>query len=202
MDKHINTRPTLALTGSTIAITQVVVDAIAAQFKGNIKALDKVTTVTRHKARFNTAQEIKKEVTGSGCIRVTALNVTNTRREAGAVVGQVKFVAFVMTNDQFGKNRDIRAELIAGKLGVAISQPDFTKGLGKVAYRPVSQSSWQNLYSSALDDLGVALWSVEWSQEYRLDVPLNLEDLDDFLSCNAQMAAAQGAPSCDAQIQL
>ncbi|WP_139291630.1 hypothetical protein [Moritella viscosa] len=201
MENTIDTRPTLELTGSTIAVTQAVVERLEAEFKGKVSALDKVSAVTRHKGRFNSPEEIKKEVTGSGCIRVTALNVSQVRREAGSIVGLVKFVAFVMTNDQFGKNRDQRAEVISGKLGVLLSQAEFTRSLGKIAFNKVSQVSWQNLYSAALDDLGVALWSVDWSQECRLDQPISLAQLDDFLQCNAQIGPDDGA-HIRADIQL
>lgn len=196
------TKPTLDVNHSTIALAEVIAQRLRLSFLGNAKTLDKVTSIERHKKRFDSVTDIKKEVTGTGCIRITAVNVQSTRKEAGYTVANVKFVAFIMTNDQYGQNRDQRAELIAGKLGVKLTTPDFNQSIGPMAHKAIDSASWQNLTTNALDDIGVAMWAVEWSQACRMNVPLNLDLLDDFLTCGVLATQAKGAPELEAEITL
>ncbi len=195
-------KPTLDTGHSTIALAEIVAQNLRVKFLGNSKELHKVTSVDRHKKRFDSVQDIKKEITGTGCIRITAVNVQSTRKEAGYTVGHVKFVAFIMTNDQFGKNRDQRAELIAGQLGVALTTPAFNQSLGVMSHKAIASASWQNLTTNALDDIGVAMWAVEWSHECRLNVPLDIDLLDDFITCELTAKQAEGAPQLEAEIIL
>ncbi len=197
-----NTKPELNVSHSTIALAEIVAQNLRVKFIGTGKELHKVSSVERHKKRFDNVQDIKKEVSGTGCIRITAVNVQSTRKESGYTVGSVKFVAFIMTNDQYGQNRDQRAELIAGQLGVALTTAAFNLSLGKMSHKAISSASWQNLTTHALDDIGVAMWAVEWSHECRLNVPLELNLLDDFLTCELTALQAEGAPQLEAEIAL
>ena len=172
-------RPQLNIDGTTLAITASIVKALLT-FKGNKP--DEVGSVNRHKGRFSTPQAVKKEVTNYGAIRVAALNITNVHREAGTMIGKVSLVAFIMTNDHFGHHRDERAEVIASKVALEISSADWTKRMGRAAYNRPENVNMQNLCTEALDDIGVSIWSVSWTQHCNFSVPVDLSGLDDFLS--------------------
>ncbi|MDF2186149.1 hypothetical protein O1O06_15505 [Grimontia hollisae] len=172
-------RPQLDITGTTLAITAAAVQALH-HFKG--EAPNQVGSINRHKGRFASPDAVKKEVTHYGVIRVAALNVSHVRREAGSMVGLVSLVAFVMTTDHFGHHRDERAEVISSQLALFIASQDWTPAFGRTAYKPADRVTAQNLCTEALDDIGVAIWSVSWQQECRLNVPVDLSSLDDFLT--------------------
>lgn len=186
-------KPTLNTDNSTIAVCAKVAEVLRAKFVGTEKELSKVGSVERYKKRFNSKADIKQTVTSRGCIHIASLKVRNARKESGFKVGMVKFTAFVMTDDQYGKNRDQRAELIAGQVGIYLTEPEFSKALGRMAHKKVESTSWQNLTNSAIDELGIAMWVVEWEQECRLNVPLDTDLMDDFITLN--MKAYQGDDS-------
>ncbi|MNH37449.1 hypothetical protein D3C79_983560 [compost metagenome] len=59
-----------------------------------------------------------------------------------------------------------------------------------------------NLYTTAIDKLGLAIWSVTWRQDWPLDDPIDEATLDDFLRFNFKAELADGAPVCEAMIEL
>ncbi|PMN91374.1 hypothetical protein [Enterovibrio norvegicus] len=193
-----STRPQLDITGTSLAITAAVVQALAT-FKGD--APDEVGSINRHKGRFATPDAVKHEVTHYGALRVAALNVSQVRREAGSLVGMVSLVAFVMTTDHYGHHRDERAEVISSKLAVFISGQDWSQALGRTAYKQPERVSAQNLCTEALDNIGVAIWSVSWQQECRLNVPIDLTTLDDFLTMQLD-TPAQDNPALSATFTM
>lgn len=195
-------KPELDPSNSTVVLTQIIVNALKAKFLGPAKELEKVTSIERHKKRFDSVQDIKKEVSGTGCIRVTAIKVSNVRRDAGYTVGLVSYVAFVMCNDQYGSNRDLRAEVIASRLGAEILNPSFSKALGDVAHKAIESADWQPLNTTALDDIGIAMWAINWQQECRLNAKVDINKLDDFLTCGLTAETADGAPSIQAEFKL
>lgn len=195
-------KPELETHNSTIEAVEFVVKALKAKFEGVQKELHKVTSVERNKHRFDTLEAVKKEVTGTGSIRVIAQKVEHQRREGGYQVGKVHFVAFVMTNDQFGKNRDLRAELIAGRLGTYVTSPVFSQALGKLAHEQVISSDWQNLTTNAFDGIAVSMWAVTWQQECRLNVPLDVDLMDEFLTLGLTVSQGDDTPELKADIKL
>lgn len=172
------TRPQLSIEGSTLAVTAAVVNALS-KFKGS--APNEVASIHRHKGRFSTPDAVKKEVTNFGSIRIAALKITDVRREAGSMVGRVSLVAFVMTTDHFGHHKDERAEVIATRVALFISGLNWTKEMGRTAYTKAQKVDAQNLCTESLDNIGVAIWSVSWSQDCCLNVPVDLTGMDDFL---------------------
>lgn len=194
-------RPDFDVSNSTVAVTKAVVDALVS-FQGNETEIAKVTSVKRHRGRFATPEAVKREITGNGAIRVAALNVTNVRKEAGSLVGTVALVAFVLACDLYGYDRDARAEVIASKLAVTVAKQDWPKVLGRTAYKQAQQVATQNLCTDALDKVGVAIWSVSWTQECRLNEPVNLSTLDEFLCLELDSTVADGAPILAAEINV
>ena len=131
----------LDVSHSTIFVAEKVAKALAVKFQGTAKELHKVTSVERHGKRFDTVNDVKGTVTGTGTIRVIARSAQNIRRESGYTVGEVQFVAFIMVNDQYGVNRDQRAELIASRLGVEVVTQGFSQSLGKLVHKAVKKVS-------------------------------------------------------------
>ncbi|WP_311567238.1 hypothetical protein [Photobacterium arenosum] len=198
-----NQRPQFDLSGSTVGVTQAVIDALTS-FKGADIDIGKVATISRHQGRFASPAAVKSEVTGQGAIRVTALRVDNVRKEAGSIIGTVSLVAFVMTNDHYGWHRDIRAEVIASQLALTIARKDWPGVMGRVAYKQADRITSQNLCTDALDEVGVAIWSVSWQQECRLNVPVDINSLDDFLTLGltAHTSDQEQAPKLNADIKV
>ncbi|WNJ96541.1 hypothetical protein RND59_05450 [Vibrio ruber] len=195
-------KPELNTQFGTLAICQSVVETLKPIFEGTDKELDKVGSVARYHKRFNTAADVKQNVTRRGCIQIAGLNVINVQRSAGYTIGTIQFAAFVITDDHYGKNRAERAELIAGRLGMTVVSPDFSRKLGDVAHSQVEQARWQSLTNQAFDDIGVAIWAVEWQQECRLNTPSDTASMDDFITCDMTMLQSDGGPQLRATIEL
>ncbi|MDA0148853.1 hypothetical protein [Vibrio sp. LaRot3] len=204
MSKHY-TKPQSAeldVSHSTIVIADIVAKTLAKAFQGKQTEVHKVTSVARHGKRFDTVADVKADVTGTGAIRVIAHSVKNVRRESGYTVGNVHFAAFVMVNNQYGDNRDQRGELIASRLGVEVLKPSFSQAINSLAHKPVSQSQWDNITTAPFDDAGLSMFAVEWSQECRLNVPVDASKLDDFKTAFFSGSIAEGAPKIEGDIEL
>ncbi|WP_418114573.1 hypothetical protein RJD40_20795 [Vibrio scophthalmi] len=192
----------LDVSHSTIVVAETVAKLLATKFQGTAKELHKVTDVQRHAKRFDTLNDVKSTITGTGTIRVIARRVQNVRREAGYTIGDVQFVAFILVNDQYGENRDQRAELIASRLGVEVLSPSFSQSLKKFAHKAVSSCQWENITTQAFDEIGVSMFAVQWSQECRLNVPVDESEMDDFLVAFMTADIAADAPLMEAKIEL
>jgi hypothetical protein len=95
--------------------------------------------------------------------------------------GDVDFVAYVFCTEQYSYSRDQRAEVIATRLAKAMLA---NKGV-PTANKKATNVNMDNLYSGDIDGLGLALWSVTWSQNWVLDAPMDMNELNDFETFHA-----------------
>lgn len=192
-------RPELVTTGSTISASENVVAYLKPSLVG--AGVAQVNLIERHIGRFNEVSEVNRYLSGkTGGIRVCALRVTNIQQQAGGVVGTVDFAAYIMTTDHFGYSRDTRAEVITGLVTRLLCRR--TAGKEMQAESAPKEIRADNLYSGNIDDLGVCIWCVTWSQQYRTDEEIDISTMDDFLTLGLNMPSADGSPSLDAEIHV
>lgn len=99
------------------------------------------------------------------------------RREAAVAVGDVKIAVFIVTGGTSALHRgDAAITLVEAVVGLAAAN--------HWAYsdaKPPQTIRFENLYSGAIDKLGVALWAVRWEQRLDLATP-STEDFDELRS--------------------
>lgn len=194
-----STRPSFETAGSTVYACQQVVEYLKPLLEGGERDIDKVEVVERHIGRFNTQDELKRWMgSRDGGIRIAALNVTNYEKIGGDIVGTVSMAAYVFASDKFAYSRDERAEVIAGQLVIAM----MASSMPPNAYGNAMNIRCDNLYSDKIDNKGVAMWSVTWSQKWQLNVPIDLSKLDDFITFDFKGEIAEGAPLIEGEQTL
>lgn len=197
-------RPDFGTIGSTVSACEGVVQYLKPYLEaagpGADRVIDRVQTVERHIGRFNEPDDITRWMSGKeGGIRIAAMRVVSMRRE-GNLIGTIEFSAFVFCAEQFGYAKDQRAEVIAGRLATALMLTGGWRGTG--ASKAPEGVRMDNLYTTGIDELGLAIWSVTWRQDWPLDNPIDPATLDDFLRFNFKAELADGAPECEATIEL
>lgn len=198
-------RPDFGTIGSTVSACEAVVEYLKPYLEatgpGANRKIDRVQTVERHIGRFNEADDIKRWMSGKeGGIRICAQRVVAMQNQGGRLIGTVEFVAFVFCAEQFSYAKDQRAEVIACRLAKALMLKGGWVGTGASSVPEAVRAD--NLYTTAIDKLGLAIWSVTWRQDWPLDDPIDESALDDFLRCNFKAELADGAPVCEATINL
>ena len=192
-------RPDFSVAGSTIYACQQIVDYLQPELEGGLKEIDKVQVVERHIGRFDTPDAVKRFLSNrDGGVRIAALRVTSYEHIGGRVVGNVSFAAYVFTADQYGYQKDQRAEVVVGKLVKAL----IGRGGPATAYSRPENFRADNMYSGAIDELGVALWAVTWNQQWYLDVPIDLSKLDDFKVFGFKGVVDEKSPPIEAEVKL
>ncbi|EGD7395903.1 hypothetical protein AB9Q54_004812, partial [Shigella flexneri] len=166
-------RPELRTPGSTVAAAEHIVAWLQTALQGDTP--DRADVVERHIGQFNSPDEVKRYLSGrTGCIRVAALRVRDINPRGG-LSGLVTWVAYIMATDSWGYSRDVRCEVLAGKVIKRLLSSDATAGMG--AERMAADVRADNIYSVSLDGLGVTMWAVTWEQEFRLDEEIDLAAL-------------------------
>lgn len=194
-----SSRPELDVTGSTVWACQKVVEYLKPKLEGDGNQVDKVASVERHIGRFDKPEEIKRWLSNrDGGVRVATVRVQSAESEYGRIFGVVDFAAYVFTSDMWAYEKDQRAEVIVG----AIMRELLTNGaLPDAQAKPMNVRA-DNLYSGDIDKIGVAIWSVTWSQKWALDVPIDPSTLDDFIRFGLRGEIADGAPEIEGVVTL
>ncbi|HGZ7313130.1 TPA: hypothetical protein ACOL2D_002478 [Vibrio parahaemolyticus] len=192
-------RPDFNTSGSTVWACEEIVNYLKPMLEGGLQDIDKVQAVERHVGRFDKPADIKRWMSNrDGGIRIAALRVKSYETIGGRLIGNVDFSAYVFTAEQYGYQKDIRAEVITGRLVRSLMGFDALP----TAYSQVADVRSDNLYSGNVDELGLAIWAVTWSQQWYLDEELNLGTLDDFLTFSMKGELEDGAPTIDGEVIL
>ncbi|MBQ4781957.1 hypothetical protein F9U38_15685 [Pectobacterium versatile] len=192
-------RPSLVTLGSTVSAAERIVAWLQPVLQGTNP--DQVPVVERHIGQFNTPEEVKRHLSDKcGCIRIAALRVRDIKHQAGGVVGTVTWCAYVMATDYWGYGRDLRAEVMVSKLAKRIANPQAAKEMG--AERKADTLSADNIYSGSLDNLGLTMWAVMWSQEFKLDEETDISTLPDFLRLGMTATPRGGVPVIESVINV
>lgn len=132
--------------------------------------------VSGHGGRFG-SDELKRYGAVAPACLVAILGVSNLQASGSSIVGDVACAALIVTADRPGLLRDLAALGIVTTLVAALPGVDF--GLDVSGAASVRAD---NLYSGAVDQLGVALWAIAWRQPGLTFTALDPAELDDFLS--------------------
>ena len=192
-------RPDFTTSGSTVWAVNEIVQYLKPKLEGGVREIEKIQTVERHIGRFDKADDIKRWMSKrDGGVRIAALRVPQYETVGNRLIGNVNLVAYVFTTDQFGYEKDLRAEVVAGKLVREL----VDRSALPTAYGRVENVRSDNLYSGEIDKLGIAIWSVTWSQQWYLDEEIDLSTLDDFITFGLKGEIADGAPTIDGEVKL
>lgn len=192
-------RPDFTTSGSTVWAVNEIVQYLKPKLEGVVREIEKIQTVERHIGRFDKADDIKRWMSNrDGGVRIAALRVPQYETVGNRLIGNVNLVAYVFTTDQFGYEKDLRAEVVAGKLVREL----VDRSALPTAYGRVENVRSDNLYSGEIDKLGIAIWSVTWSQQWYLDEEIDLSTLDDFITFGLKGEIADGAPIIDGEVKL
>ncbi|MGD1469015.1 hypothetical protein ACP6H4_02160 [Vibrio harveyi] len=193
-------RPSFNIQGSTVWACNEIVNYLKPALEGvDESEIDKVATVERHIGRFDKPEDIKRWLARrGGGVRIAALRVNQYETVGNRLVGDVNFVAYVFTTDQYGYEKDMRAEVITGRLVRAMMDRKATP----TAYSMPQGVRADNLYNGGIDQLGVAIWSVTWSQQWYIDEEIDLSTLDDFITFGLKGEIAEGSPDIEGEVKL
>ncbi|MFA0000409.1 hypothetical protein AB4428_19050 [Vibrio lentus] len=192
-------RPDFTTSGSTVWAVNEIVQYLKPKLEGGVREIEKIQTVERHIGRFDKADDIKRWMSNrDGGVRIAALRVPQYETVGNRLIGNVNLVAYVFTTDQFGYEKDLRVEVVAGKLVREL----VDRSALPTAYGRVENVRSDNLYSGEIDKLGIAIWSVTWSQQWYLDEEIDLSTLDDFITFGLKGEIADGAPTIDGEVKL
>ncbi len=193
-------RPSFNIQGSTVWACNEIVNYLKPALEGvDESEIDKVATVERHIGRFDKPEDIKRWLARrGGGVRIAALRVNQYETVGNRLVGDVNFVAYVFTTDQYGYEKDMRAEVITGRLVRAMMDRKATP----TSYSMPQGVRADNLYNGGIDQLGVAIWSVTWSQQWYIDEEIDLSTLDDFITFGLKGEIAEGSPDIEGEVNL
>lgn len=192
-------RPDFTTSGSTVWAVNEIVQYLKPKLEGGVREIEKIQTVERHIGRFDKADDIKRWMANrDGGVRIAALRVPQYETVGNRLIGHVNLVVYVFTTDQFGYEKDLRAEVVAGKLVREL----VDRSALPTSYGRVENVRSDNLYSGEIDKLGIAIWSVTWSQQWYLDEEIDLSTLDDFITFGLKGEIADGAPTIDGEVKL
>ena len=160
-----------------------------------IKAgLTSLKTCEEHGGRFD-ANELKRVAKKSPAVYLAALAVNNVDEDSLGYHGVVTWAAFVIAKGDSVTNRAEVALGVVNSLGLLI--PGNNWAVEEFRGRPKKIRS-QNLFSSSIDKLGVAMWGVTWQQWTDLGETTDLATLNDFVKYHAEHSMAPGTDEPEA----
>lgn len=165
-------------------------DAIVATIK---EAIPGLRMVVGHAGRFDTAEELLRIITQAPAVLVSCLAVNRVDEQGGVLCPEVRWVAYVVTRDAPKLKKDVSAVAIIEQLVRVIAGNRW--GIDGT-HRPRGITG-ENLYSGAIDSLGVAIWAVPWQQG--LDLPADAADLPDLVCLHTDFDLAPGDGSADVE---
>lgn len=193
-------RPQLVTVGSTVSAAERIVAWLKPEMEGHEKEPDRVRAVERHIGQFSTPDDVKRYLSGrEGALRLAALRVRDIQHQSGGTVGTVTWAAYIMATDSWGYGRDLRAEVLVGKLARRLTRTDAARAMG--AEGKAMDMTADNIYSGSLDDLGLTIWTVTWNQAFKLDEETDISALPDFLRLG-MTAKPHGGPDIDGVINV
>lgn len=144
------------------------IDARDAAIKAIKTALPHLRECEAHPGRFN-LDELKRFLTKAPSVRVACLGIGRFEREASGMIDcDVQFAAFVLTDGSVRLPGGAAAVNIITALVPLIDRNDW--GLENVGAAVVTRA--ENLYGGDLDNKGVALWALTWTQTVRLGIDI------------------------------
>lgn len=153
---------------SFLSVRTAIVDAIKT-------AIPDLKTVESHGGKFGMA-DLKHYAVRAPAVVVSNLGGGVMREEGAAKVSPRKWAAFIIARGASDERRDAQAMVIAQELLDLIPSNRW----GDDNCHIPENIRDDNLFSIAIDKLGVALWAVTWDQDY--DIEPDASGLDDFVT--------------------
>lgn len=128
-------------------------------------ALSTLKTVETHRGRFDSVAEIKRYAMRAPAVLVTCTGFESPAQSGGELRLKAGFAWFVITRDAPNNPRDDQSLVLSHALADLIVEADW--GLDyALAPGPVRAD---NLYSGSIDQQGVGLWGLRFSQTFAID---------------------------------
>jgi phage gp37-like protein len=132
----------------------------AAIVAGCKAAVPSLRTCEAHGGRF-APEDLKRYATGAPAVLVACLGAVSVEQTAeGEADGMLRWAAFVLATDKAGHPRDAGALAVVEALLSRIPGNRFADAANTIPY----DLRADNLYSGAVDKLGIALWAITWRQ--------------------------------------
>lgn len=133
---------------------------------------------------------------------VAVLGFNDLQVVSGSYEAAVSWGAFVVAKDKHGQPRDLVAASVVDLLALII--PDNNWELPETIGTPVGVRG-DNLFSAAVDKIGVAMWAVTWRQRMQIGQVMTNSDLaalDIFKTFDAKFPVKADAPVAEDQVSL
>jgi hypothetical protein len=154
-----------------------------------------------HGGRFDAA-ELKRVSTKAPAVFVAYLGFRDLVYANGEYQANVAWGAFVVGKDKHPVHRDLVAAALVDRLAMIV--PENMWGTDDCLGSPQSVRG-DNLFSSGVDKLGVAMWAVSWQQSMVLGEAMPAEDLaalNPFETLYARYPVEDDAPEAVDQVNL
>ncbi len=177
-------------------------ELIRAKLETEVSALAKVYT---HGGRFD-LEELKRYAVQAPCAVVGVLSVPSLEYDGGQCVAKVEWGCFVVASASVVSatgvktSRDANALILTEAL-LGVITP--LQRWGDTAAHAPESIKGANLYSGKLDNTGVALWAITWTQGYDVN-SFDMTALDDFLlyQSTIQLSDDDAVPVAEDTVEL
>lgn len=151
--------------------------------------LPKGVQVAPHGGRFDSVEEIKRYITKGPAVLVACVRIPLSNPGAGKVMLPAGWAIFVLTKDVPGALRDQGAIALAEAVVLQVNGNKW----GRSDVMAPTDIEARNLYSARIDNLGVALWAVTFTQMVT-EATTDLSTLNNFVTFHEDidMAPADG----------
>lgn len=165
--------------------------AIIATLKAGLNGFAK--EVEAHHAPLDNAREVKRFSSRSPAVVVPVPRFLEVENHSGTTLARAQCSVFIVAKNKGKEGRDLIAATVAEK---ALQQiPEQRWGIN--TYSTPESLSGRSLYSTELDELGVALWGIAWTQIIELEPLVDYSNLDDFLTAHGDHYGTEGTYTDD-----
>ena len=167
---------------SVLAVRASIVQQLQATLPPGVQVL-------AHGGRFDSAEEIKRYVTKGPTVLVSCMRIPLSTPGTARVMLPAGWAIFVITKDVPGAPRDQGAIALVEAVLLQINSNLW----GRTDVMVPSAIESRNLYSSKVDNLGVALWAITFTQMVT-DLAVDTSTLNNFVTFHEDidMAPADG----------
>jgi len=155
----------------TLASTR---SAIAAYYLGALPKTEQVF-VSEYGGAF-TLEEIMRIGKQTPALIVTCLGVAEMKIQGNIPVASAAWAAFVVCKDSSRIKKDVQVLTLTEAVMADLPHQRW----GDLACSRPNKILATNLYSAALDKVGIAMWAVRWLQDVELTRPTDLANLTPF----------------------
>ena len=147
-------------------------EAIRVKLEEEVDGFAKVYT---HGGRFD-LDELKRWAKQTPCAVVGLLGIPSFEFDGTQVIGNCEWGAFIVTKDASDLKRDGSAVALVSAIAAVVTP---LERWGDDAAHQITAIKASNLYGGKVDQSGIALWAVTWTQGYDIN-RFDITTLEDF----------------------